>query len=125
MSCNLCHLALSSALWSSCRLLPVLLMDTCRPYGLWSAVVCIHRHLIWPGFLCVGLQVIYLDLSCSDMTETIHCVQIKKMLLIFSQCLLHMCTDLRDYWCATFQVNTNHTGKFTTSRDTYVPYLVM
>ena len=35
-----------------------------------------------------------------------------------------MCTDLREFWFATLQVNTNHTDKFTTLCVTYIAYLV-
>ena len=36
-----------------------------------------------------------------------------------------MCTNIDDFWCATLQVNINHTGKiFTTLYVMYVPYLV-
>ena len=33
--------------------------------------------------------------------------------------------DLHDFWCATLQVNTDHTGKIlTTLHVVYIPYLV-
>jgi len=35
-----------------------------------------------------------------------------------------MCTNLRDLWYTTLQVNTNHTIKFTTLHVTYIPYLM-
>jgi len=33
--------------------------------------------------------------------------------------------DFHDFCYETLQMNTNHAGKFTTSRITYVAYLVM
>jgi len=35
-----------------------------------------------------------------------------------------MCTDFYDFWYTTLQMNTNHTGKFTTLRAMYIPCLV-
>ena len=35
-----------------------------------------------------------------------------------------MYTYLHDFWYATLQVNTNHTGEFTTLHIAYIPYLV-
>jgi len=36
-----------------------------------------------------------------------------------------MCTDLRNFWCETLQVNSNHNDLFARLRVTYIPYLVM
>ena len=48
----------------------------------------------------------------------------KKVLLIISQITFTICTDFYDFWYKTLQMNTNHTGKFTTLRAMYIPYLV-
>ena len=38
--------------------------------GSWLAVVCIHWELIWHGPICADLQAVDLDLSGSDLAET-------------------------------------------------------
>ena len=43
-------------------------------------------------------------------------VQIKRCHSLFDN-NFYICADFRDFWCATFQVNTNHTGKFTMYRS--------
>jgi len=47
------------------------------------------------------------------------CVQIKKGAIHFSQYFSQMCTDLHAFLYVTLQMNSDHTGKFTTLRVTY------
>jgi len=47
-------------------------MDTCRLCDSCSTVSHIHRQLIWPGSISVGVQDIGLELSRRDLAQTIY-----------------------------------------------------
>ena len=56
--------------------------------------------------------------------ETTPCPHKKGATDFFAITFTNMHRFLYDFWYTTLQMNTNHTGKFTTLRATYIPYLV-